>query len=195
MIQYYAGTWNGHRIEIENGDCEKLSFDGKILVETKPGIRFSSVLTAQIPLSDSLFIYAMVEGHDCSCIIGKPLETEYDKKTKAYTAEDYGHKLAFFNKLHAYMTVDEEIVDRQDGIISSFFILGSQPYTGNKRYMAVIDGNSGGLKPKCNFYSDAENVILYPCAKQGGELIPLTEEEFLADQAKRNDSCADAGAV
>lgn len=193
MIHYYAGTWNGHRIEIEATQNEKLIVDGKVLVETKPGIHFGVALTAPMPETDGLSIYAMIDGHDCSCIVGKPLPTEYDKKSKAYTAEYCGHKLAFFNKLHSYMTVDEEEADRQDGVLSGFFILGSQPYDEKKRFMLIADGQSGGLKLKCDFYAEAENVILYPYSKQGGELIPLTDEEFLADQA--NDDNDDAALI
>ena len=105
MAEYYCGKWNDHTIVVENHtDREKLIVDDEILVETKSGLRFGSALTAPMSGTDDLYIYAMVTGFGCSCIVGKPLETEYDKKTKTYTAEYGGHVIEAINKSKAEIT-------------------------------------------------------------------------------------------
>ncbi len=185
MAEYYCGKWNDHTIVVENHtDREKLIVDDEILVETKSGLRFGSALTAPISGTDGLYVYVMVESSGCSCIVGKPLETEYDKKTKTYTAEYGGHVIEAINKSKAVLLVDGQEVDRQEHLFDSFLILGSKADENGKRYMAVIDGLTNGIKVLCTVYGDAENIRLLPCKKQGGELIPTGEsgdnEEALA---------------
>lgn len=129
----------------------------------------------------------MVAGFGCSCIIGKPLETEYDKKTKTYTAEYNGHTVEAVNKSKSYLVVDGQEVDREPEGLKTFGIRGSQPDANGKRFMSVHDGVTNGLKVKCSVYAEAENVRLIPCKKQGGELISLVhdvkDEEAAALQA------------
>ena len=161
-------------IVVENqSDREKLSVDNEVLVQTKSGIRFGSALTAPMPGTDGLYIYAMVQGSGCACIVGKPLETEYDKKTKTFTAEYNGHTVEAVNQTKSYLVVDGQEVDREPEGFHSFGIRGSQPDAEGKRFMSVHDGVTNGLKVKCSVYAEAENVRLIPCKKQGGELIPL----------------------
>lgn len=175
MSEYYAAKWNDHIIVIVNeSDREKLIVDNEILVQTKSGLRFGSALTAPMPGTDGLFIYAMLDGRTCSCIIGRPLDTEYDKKTKTYTAEYNGHTIEAVNKLKSALIVDGVEVDRQEDSLSSFGIRGSQPDENGKRFMSIHDGITNGLKVKCSIYADAENIRVVLCKKQGGELIPLT---------------------
>lgn len=184
MSVYYVGKWNDHVIVVENqSEREKLIVDNEVLVQTKSGIRFGSALTAPMPGTDDLYIYAMVAGFGCSCIVGKPLETEYDKKTKTYTAEYGGHVIEAINKSKAVLLVDGQEVDRQEHLHDSFLILGSKADENGKRYMAVHDGVTNGLKVKCSVYGEAENVRLIPCKKQGGELIPLVHDVKDAEAA------------
>lgn len=141
-------------------------------------------MTAPMPGTDNLHVFVMVKMDGCSCIVGKPLETEYDKKTKTYTAEYGGHVIEAVNKAKAVLLVDGQEVDRQEHLLDSFVILGSKPDENGKRYMAIHDGITNGIKILCTVYGDAENVRLFPCKKQGGELIPTGEsgdnEEALA---------------
>ncbi len=182
MAEYYAAKWNDHIIVIENQtDSEKLVVDNEILVQTKSGLRFGSALTAPMPGTDGLYIYAMLASGSCSCIIGRPLETDYDKKTKTYTAEYNGHTIEAVNKTTSYLVVDGKEVDRQDNPFSSFGIRGSQPDENGKRFMSVHDGVTNGLKVKCSVYADAENIRVIPCKKQGGELIPLVRSSDGSD--------------
>ncbi len=175
MSVYYVGKWNDHVIIVENQtEREKLIVDNEVLVQTKSGLRFGSALTAPMPGTDDLYIYVMIEGGTgCSCLIGKPLETEYDKKTKCFTAEYNGHTIEAFNKSKSYLVVDGQEVDREPEGLHSFGIRGSQPDADGKRFMSVHDGVTNGLKVKCSVYAEAENVRMIPCKKQGGELIPL----------------------
>ncbi len=165
MSVYYVGKWT---------EREKLIVDNEVLVQTKSGLRFGSALTAPMPGTDDLYIYVMIEGGTgCSCLIGKPLETEYDKKTKCFTAEYNGHTIEAFNKSKSYLVVDGQEVDREPEGLHSFGIRGSQPDADGKRFMSVHDGVTNGLRVKCSVYAEAENVRMIPCKKQGGELIPL----------------------
>ena len=175
MAVYYVGKWNDHVIIVENQtEREKLIVDNEVLVQTKSGLRFGSALTAPMPGTDDLYIYVMIGGEaGCSCIIGKPLETEYDKKTKCFTAEYNGHTIEAFNKSKSYLVVDGQEVDREPEGLHSFGIRGSQPDADGKRFMSVHDGVTNGLRVKCSVYAEAENVRMTLCKKQGGELIPL----------------------
>lgn len=178
MSEYYAAKWNDHIIVIVNDtDREKLIVDNEILVQTKSGLRFGSALTAPMPGTDGLYIYAMLDGRTCSCIIGRPLETDYDKKTKTYSAEFNGHTVEAVNKIKSILLVDGVEVDREPDGLHSFGIRGSQADENGKRFMSIHDGLTNGLKVKCSIYADAENIRVVPCKKQGGELIPTTQSD------------------
>lgn len=183
MANYYMGNWHGHHFIIENELAEKLIVDNEVLVENKKGVHLAVIMTAPMPGMDGMQIYTMLEGNDCSCIVGKPLEAEYDKKTKIYRAEYNGHTVEAVNKLKAKMFLDGEEVDREDEGLRTFCILGSPRDADGKHFMAVIDGNTGLLKAKVSLYAEAENVILYPCKKQGGEYILLSGEEVMEEYA------------
>lgn len=190
MAKYYMGNWNGHQFIIVNESAERMIVDNEVLAETKKGIRLSSLLTAPMPGMDGMQIYTMVETDDCSCIVGKPLEAEYDKKTKTYRAEYNGHTIEAVNKLKAKMLLDGEEVDREDEGMGTFCILGSPHDADGKHFMAVFDGNTGLLAAKVSIYAEAENVILYPCKKEGGEYIPLSDEEYFNEIAEAEDDGA-----
>ncbi len=170
--KYYAGKWNEHDIIFVLGD-EKLEirFDGKTIAEKKNSILISETMTAEIPLDPELTIYVHYEDH-CSCIVGKALETNYDKETKTFSAAYNGHKIEGNNKkLKGTLLVDGVEVDKEDSGLRSFDILGTQADENGKRIMAVF--LASGLKTTCQFFAEAENVKMYACKKQGGELIPI----------------------
>ncbi len=183
MANYYMGSWRGHQFIIENELAEKLIVDNTVLVENKKGIHFSALMSAPMPGMDGMQIYTMLEGNDCACIVGKPLEAEYDKKTKTYRAEYNGHTIEAVNKLKAKMRLDGEEIDREDEGLHAFCILGTPRDADGKHVMAVFDGYTGVLKAKVSLYAEAENVILYPCKKQGGEYILLSGEEVMEEYA------------
>jgi hypothetical protein len=171
--QYYAGKWNDHDIVFILGDeALEIRFDGKVIAEKKITILFSATMTAAIPLEPELTVFAHFEDHVCSCIVGKALETDYDKETKTFSAVYNGHKIEGNNKkLKGALLVDGVEVDKEDSGLRSFCILGTQADDNGKRTMAVFE--AAGLKTTCQFYAEAENVRMYACQKQGGELIPL----------------------
>ena len=198
MAEFYAGKWNGHQIIVQNSDAEKLMIDGNVAAENKKGIHLGAVLTAPLPDTDGLYVYVMLFaslGTQCCCIVGKPLETEYDKKTKAHTAEYNGHLIEARNKLRAVMFVDGEEVDKQESIMESVCILGTKAPDSDKRFMAVFDGVSGGLKAKVQIYAEAENVSMAPCREDAGQLIPLTMEEIEEEIAEAEAVAAGAAAA
>lgn len=171
--QYYAGKWNDHDIVFVLGDeALEIRFDGKVIAEKKIGILISATMTAEVPLESELSIFAHYEDHICSCIVGKALETDYDKETKTFSAVYNGHKFEGNNKkLKGTLLVDGVEVDKEDSGLRSFGILGTQADENGKRVMAVFE--AGALKADCQFYAEAENVRMYACQKQGGELIPI----------------------
>ena len=179
MAEYFKGKWNDHEIIVKNlPDSEQLMLDGEIVVQTKSGIRFGSALTAPIPDTDGLYIFVIIGAFNgltasAKCIVGKPLELEYDKSTKTYSTEYNGHKIEGVNKLKASMLIDGNEVDKQQSVFESFVVLGTKMENSDKRYIALFDGLTNGLKVKCAIYAEAENVRLIPCEKQGGELIPV----------------------
>jgi hypothetical protein len=159
-------------------DSEQLILDGEIVVQTKSGIRFGSALTAPIPETDGLYIYVIIGAFNgltasAKCIVGKPLELDYEKSTKTYSAEYNGHKIECINKAKASMLIDGAEVDKQKSVFDSFVSLGTKMNDSDKRYIAVFDGLTNGLKVKCALYAEAENIRMIPCEKQGGELIPV----------------------
>ncbi len=175
--RYFAGKWNEHEIVVVSSDNEKLIVDGKVVAENKPGLHFFYVtLTGEIPIDPELSVTVIFEGSNCCCIVGKPLETSYDKETKTFFTEYYGHKLEANNKkLKGTLIVDGVETDKEDGMFNSFAILGSKATKDGKRYMAILEPD--GLKVKCQFYAEAENVRMYYCQKQGGELIPVNRPD------------------
>ncbi len=175
--EYYAGKWNDHDIVLVMNSMTdgtvQLRFDGEVLAEEKSFFHIDRGMTGRIPDDPELFIHLKYDGDDCLCIVGKPLETSYDKKTKAYYAEYYDHKLeGNTRKLNYNFLIDGLEADKKGGILTSFAILGSSADENGKRMMAVF--SPSGLKDTCQFYAEAENVRMYPCRKQGGELIPIT---------------------
>ncbi len=190
MANYYMGNWHGHQFIIENELAEKLIVDNTVLVENKKGVHFSALMTAPMPGMDGMQIYTMLLGNDCACIVGKPLEAEYDKKTKIYRAEYNGHTIEAVNKLKAKMMLDGEEIDREDEGLHGFCILGTPRDADGKHVMAVFDGYTGVLKAKVSLYAEAENVILYPCRKEGGEYIRLSGEEYFNEIAEAEDDGA-----
>lgn len=179
MAEYFVGKWNDHEIVVKNlFDSEQLILDGEIVVQTKSGIRFGSALTAPIPETDGLYIYVIIGAFNgltssAKCIVGKPLELDYEKSTKTYSAEYNGHKIECINKAKASMLIDGAEVDKQKSVSDSFVSLGTKMNDSDKRYIAVFDGLTNGLKVKCALYAEAENIRMIPCEKQGGELIPV----------------------
>ena len=174
-MEYFVGKWQDHKILVENSDSEKLTLDGEVVMQTKPGIRFASVLTAEIPGTNGLSVYVMLNGtHSCYCVVGKPLKVEYDKSTKKFSAEYNGHTIEAMNKLKARMYIDGEEIDKEGEGLRNFVILGSPADESGKRFMAIVDGATSGLslRPKCDIYAEAENVRMVRCEKVGGELIP-----------------------
>ena len=171
--QYYAGKWHEHDIVFVLGDDSlELRFDGKPIAEKKSAVIFSATLSGGIPLEPELSVYAHFEEHICSCIVGIPLETSYDKATKTFSAAYDGHKLEGDNKkFKGKLLVDGVEVDKEDSGLHSYVILGSKADADGKHFMAVFDADT--LKVNCKFYAEAENVRMYACQKQGGELIPI----------------------
>ena len=175
--RYYAGKWNEHEIVLVNGDAEQLLIDGKMAAKNKAGIHLSIELTGEIPMEDGLFVFIHWEGGNCACIVGKPLEASYDKETKTFFTEYEGHKLEANNKkLKGKLIVDGAETDKEDGMFNTYTILGSKPDENGKRFMAVL--SDGVLKLNCRFFAQAENVRMYPCQKQGGELIPIYRNDI-----------------
>ena len=176
MIQYYAGEWKDHKIVFVNENSEKLLFDGKPIAENKPGIRFSATLAGELPTGSDISVFAHLEGCNCACVVGKILETLYDKDTKTFYTEYNGHKIECNNKkMKAAMFIDGKEVDKEDNGIHSYQILGSAADENGKRIMAAIYGE--GLKLKCTFIAEAENVKMVMCQKQGGELVPVSASD------------------
>ena len=171
--QYFAGKWNDHDIVVITDDSEELRFDGQTIAENKAGLHISVGLTGTVPTDPTLSVVIHLENGDCSCIVGKPLETEYDKETKTFSAEYNGHKIEGNNKkFKGTLIIDGAEADKEDSGLRDYGILGSQPDANGKRIMGIFE--SSGLKVICKFYAEAENVRMIPCKKQGGELIPIS---------------------
>ena len=177
-MDYYAGQWQGHKIIVINGDNEKLLLDGAVVAETKPGLRFASVLQAELPGTNGLFLYAMLSStHSCYCIVGKPLKAEYDKSTRTFSAEYNGHTIEAVNKMKPKLILDGTQVDEDDNQLRDFVILGTGADENGKRFMSVHDAATGGLKVKCDLYAEAENVRMIRCERVGGELVPKQADD------------------
>ena len=81
QAEYYAGKWNDHDIVFAIGKNQNLFFDGKVIAESKP---LSTGLSGEDPIESGLFVRVLYDGRNCFCIVGKPLETSYDKTTKTF---------------------------------------------------------------------------------------------------------------
>ncbi len=171
QAEYYAGKWNDHDIVFAIGKNQNLFFDGKVIAESKP---LSTGLSGEDPIESGLFVRVLYDGRNCFCIVGKPLETSYDKTTKTFSAEYGGHKIQVnTQKMHYTLLVDGAETDKKDVVIGGVgAILGTSADENGKRIMAVFE--AGGLKGKCQCYAEAKNVRMIPCQKQGGELIPIS---------------------
>ena len=180
--QYYAGKWNDHDIVVIADEGEELRFDGQTIAENKPGLHMAVGMIGAVPIDPAFSVVIRVESGSCSCIVGKPLDTQYDKETKTYSAEYNGHKIEGNNKkFKGTLIIDGTEVDKEDSGLRDYGILGSQPDANGKRIMGVFE--SSGLKVICKFYAEAENVRMIPCKKQGGELLPISsngEDNFAA---------------
>ena len=175
--RHFVGKWNGHNIIVVSEDNEKIMVDGKVVAENTPGLHFLHVsLKGELPDEPELSVVVVAENHNCFCIVGKPLETEYDKETKAYYAVYEGHEIEANNKkMRGKLIVDGVEVDKEDDIFSSYVILGSKADEDNKRFIAVLEIDK--LKIKCQIFAEAENVRMLLCEKKGGELIPVNESD------------------
>ncbi len=172
--EYYAGKWNDHSIVFALGKKQTLLFDGNVIAEGKP---LSTGLTGDDPTEAGSIIRTLYDGRNCFCIAAKPLETSYDKKTKTYSSEYYGHKIeGNSQKMNYSLFVNGEEKDKKEAVIGGgFSILGSEEDENGKRIMAVFEPS--GLSYTCRFYAEAENVRMVPCQKQGGELIPINPSD------------------
>lgn len=171
--KYYAGKWNGHDIVVIADEGEELRFDGQTIAENKPGIHMAVGMTGAVPTDPALSVVVRIESGSCSCIVGKALDTQYDKETKTYFAEYNGHRIEGTNKkFKGALAVDGAEADKEDSGLRDYGILGSQPDANGKRFMGIFE--SSGLKVICKLYAEAENVRMIPCQKQGGELLPIS---------------------
>ena len=175
--KYYAGKWNNHDIVLVMNSMTdgktQLRFDGEVIADGGSIFFFFLCMTGKIPDDPELSVHVKYDGEECLCIVGVPLETSYDKSSKTYRAEYYDHKLeAYTKKLNYNFIIDGEEADKRGGVLATCAILGSQADENGKRMMAVF--SPSGLKDTCQFYAEAENVKMYPCRRQGGELVPIT---------------------
>ena len=155
--KYYAGKWNNHDIVLVMNSMTdgktQLRFDGKVIADGGSIFHMDRGMTGKIPDDPEL--------------------SSYDKSSKTYRAEYYDHKLeAYTKKLNYNFIIDGEEADKRGGVLATCAILGSQADENGKRMMAVF--SPSGLKDTCQFYAEAENVKMYPCRRQGGELVPIT---------------------
>ena len=120
MADYFIGEWNGHKIELENALKETLKIDGKVVAETKTGIRFGVVLQAEVPGEDGLTCYVLLDGGfslKCYCIIGKKLDATYDKELKTFNTEYNGKTITAINNRKGILRIDgEEVARDKDGL-------------------------------------------------------------------------------
>lgn len=181
-VKYYAGKWNDHDLVVISDDKEELRFDGQVIAENKAGLHMSVSLKGSIPTDPELTAVVHITERNCSCIIGKELETEYEKETKTFSAVYNGHRIEGNNKkLKGTLIIDGEEADKEGSGLRDYGILGSEPDESGKRIMAIFEAS--GLKVKCQMYAEAENVRMIPCEKQGGELIPVNsngDDQFAA---------------
>ena len=178
-MKLFKGDWKGHEISVENStSTEKVYLDGKLVAESKPGIRMSSEFLFDRPETDEkCFVVISGAGGSftagvCYCIIGTPLETEYDSKTKTYSAEFGGHKVEAVNKMTSVLLVDGEEVDREPKGLHFIGLRGSKADENGKRFLALFNGSAGaGLKVKCDVFGGAEIVRMRLYDKKGDEFV------------------------
>lgn len=187
MSDYFIGEWNGHKIEVENALKETLTIDGKVMDETKLGIRFGVLLKSEMPGTDGLVCYVLIDGAFMLknyCIIGKKLETTYDKELKTFNAKYNGKTITAINNRKGILRIDGEEVDRdKDGL--HFSCLSEGPVDENgKRIIALFDGISKfRLEADCTIFADAEVLVLKQYEKKkDGTLIPVDENVSKKDK-------------
>lgn len=171
----YAGEWHGHKIQVETKfTAGRVLFDGLIAAESEAGLRLGSSFDFVVPGFDSLHCYILLDGSvsltipACYCIIGVPLDTAYNKKTKIYTANYNSHTIEAISRMHSVLLIDGEEVDREPNGLRFSGICAGAPDENGKRIMAVFDGvNSLALLVKCRIFADAENIPMSRFAKNG----------------------------
>lgn len=180
MADYFIGEWNGHKIEVENGLKETLKIDGKVVDETKIGIRFGMLLKAEMPGTDGLMCYVLLDGGftlKIYCIIGKILETTYDKELKTFNTEYNGDTITAINNRNSVLRINGEEVDRDKGGLH-FSCLSEGPADAEgKRVIALFDGISKfKLNAEVTVFADAVTPELKQYVKdKKGKLVPITE--------------------
>ncbi len=173
--KYFAGKWNEHDIVFINEEAEQLVIDGKPVAKNKPGMHLLYTgIEGEIPIEPELHAVIRYSDYHCACMVGKPLETSYDKETKTFYTYYKNHKIECHNKkMKGTLLVDGVEVDKEDGMFNTLAILGTNADENGKRIMAVLEPD--GLKIKCMFLAEAENVKMYACKKQGGELVTVDQ--------------------
>ncbi|HAG12939.1 MAG TPA: hypothetical protein DCG49_03645 [Ruminococcus sp.] len=180
MADYFIGEWNGHKIEVENTLKETLKIDGKVVDETKVGIRFGVLLKAEMPDTDGLMCYVLLDGGfsmKVYCIIGKKLDATYDKELKTFNAEYEGKTITAINNGNGVLRINgEEVARDKDGL--HFSCLSVAPADENgKHIIAMFDGISKfRLNVEVTLFADAETPKMVQYIKdKEGKLVPITE--------------------
>ena len=185
-MQVFAAKYQNHLIVLKNTTLkEQLLVDGKVVAESKAGLRLGTCLIGELPMEDKSVLMQgnelMLNQYVRRAYVGNVLEAQKTEK-KEWTVEHEGHVFKFVNAKYCEFYIDDQLIDRSEERVEAVGCLGGNIPGTNTRAVMLFDGltDTSGLVGHLHVYFivDAQRLAVKQYKREGGEYIPVNDSSI-----------------